>query len=154
MGIFESALARCTSLASIHIMCVYVCRYNADTMYMSNLYMYQKSFDRPPTDRMWYTIVCQFVSCLAWQKSPVKLTSPFALRAHFAARSFHVSNIALSRNKHELFPLNCIKIAFWPTTNIHTTSWLSVTGRGEQPRWWTIYMFTGKKNLIFPLGQF
>ena len=44
----------------------------------------------------------------------MKLTSPFTVRAHFAARSFHVLNIALSHNKHGLIPLKCIKIAFGP----------------------------------------
>ena len=32
----------------------------------------------------------------------------------FAARSFRISNIALSHNKYGLFPLNCINIAFRP----------------------------------------
>ena len=68
--------------------------------------------------------VCLFVSCLAWQKSRVKWTSPFALRAHFAARSFQVLNIAQSHDG--LFPLNCIKMAFWTADDRATrtmTSW-------------------------------
>ena len=41
-----------------------------------------------------------------------EMKSPFVLRAHFAVRSFHALNIALSRNTYGLFPLNCIKRAF------------------------------------------
>ena len=86
--------------ASIHVTCV--CTY-IGTMYISNLYMYQKSFEVPT---MWsrarrrkYLFGTSGDACVIFREVwEMNITFCFnSLRAHFAARYFHVLTLLFSR---------------------------------------------------------
>ena len=66
----------------------------------------------------WLSVSVCFSSCLGRLTiTSREMSITCALRAHFSARSFRVLNIPRSNNKYGLFPLNCIKIPFYPPKN-------------------------------------
>ena len=92
--------------ASIHVTCV--CTY-IDTMYTFNLYMYQKSFEVPTmrsrARRRKYLFGTSGDACVIFREV-WEMDITFCFKGMFCRQIFHISSIALSRNKYGLFPSN------------------------------------------------